>query len=98
MHRRAIDLNRAAIRIHDGAENPNQRRLSRTVVSYESSDLPGSNVYGDIVERDDAPEALADIPGTKSRGMPALAIDLRADHSDLRHAVSPASRRVQTHG
>src|SRR5688500_16988870 len=81
MDRYTVELDRAAIRVQHGAEDPDQRRFARAIVADQPRDLPRDDIDRDIVECHHAAEALADIVSSQGRRRTVLLIESGDDFS-----------------
>ena len=63
-----LDEHRALVVLVDAGEDLDQGGLPGPVVAEKAHDLTGADTHGDVLQRDDLPEVLGDIPDLDQRG------------------------------
>jgi hypothetical protein len=61
LNRMLVDLNYARIRLVNPSQALDECRFTRAIITHQADDLPSPEVYADIVQRLDVPEALGDV-------------------------------------
>jgi hypothetical protein len=65
---RAVEEDLAGCRLVDAAENPDQRRLARTVVADQADELAGMEIDRDVLEGVEGTEVEVEVPDLDKGG------------------------------